>query len=101
MQADLAEARKLYERHLKRRFPKNYGGAEIGDVDLVLLGADIAGCLSVYFGSRGKLDQERIRILRTRRAELHKIVPLLIGEARDYFTELERAADAVAQDMKA
>jgi hypothetical protein len=102
MNAALADAYNLYQQHLGRKFPKGPGGEEIDGIDLVLLGADTAGCISTFFGSRGtvlKLDPERTKILKSLCADLERVVPRLSGEAQDYFTELHRAASIVSNHL--
>jgi hypothetical protein len=65
---------------------------EKSGIDLALLDADIAGCVSTFLHNHGKLDDQRRAILRQCRAEIDPVVAALDGEARAYYARLLRAA---------
>ncbi len=65
-------------------FPPAARGQEINGVDLVLLDSTAAGCIQ-FFASRGFLDEERMRTLKSCVEELGKIVPLLSDDSAAYF----------------
>ena len=42
----------LWREHRGARYPDGYGGEEVAGVELVLLDADIAGCIEAFLASR-------------------------------------------------
>jgi hypothetical protein len=91
--------KELWEEHLAAQFPAGYRGEEIAGVDMVLLDAEIAGCISSYLRSRGKLDADRLRITRTCRLHLDQVIPQLNGEAQRYYERLRILSDLVTQSL--
>ena len=71
----------------KRPFPAGVYGLAIGDVDVVSVDTFAAGCLDTYFDG-GRLDQQGLVVLEDCVRDLHGVLPLLSGEAFDYFDEL-------------
>ena len=53
----------MWQAHYDRSFPPRLRGAEIGNIDLVLLDSDTAGCVSSWLSNGGHLDPERTQIL--------------------------------------
>lgn len=77
-------------------FPPRLRGAVIAGVDMVMVDADIAGCVEVWLGSSANLDAARIGILRTRRDEVARVLAILTDPAeREYYTILRDLANAV------
>lgn len=72
----------LWQEHLGAAFPAGLRGAEPGGIDIVLLDATIAGCVSTWQNSGGSLDAERHRMLRDCVADLDQVLPL-ISEAEE------------------
>ncbi|MFI9749983.1 hypothetical protein [Streptomyces collinus] len=87
----------LWQEHLHAAFPAGLRGAELAGIDMVLLDADIAGCVSTWQNNGGVLDAERHRILRDCIADLDQILPLL-NEADDlcYCHRLRQLAQLVS-----
>ncbi|WP_078657526.1 hypothetical protein [Streptomyces sp. NRRL_B-2249] len=83
----------LWQEHMRAPFPAGLAGAERAGIDLVLLDADIAGCVSSWRNNGGSLDGERHRILHRRVTDLDRILPLL-GAAEDppYWRRLHQLA---------
>lgn len=77
---------RLYEEHERAEFPSRLRGEELAGVDLVMLDADIVGCVDAWQGSAGRLDAGRQSILRNCLDDLNRVVPLLTDdrEARYY-----------------
>ena len=53
----------MWQAHDDRWFLPLPRGAEVGDIDVVLLDADTAGCVSTWLADGGQFDPERTRIL--------------------------------------
>ncbi|WP_329538055.1 hypothetical protein OG568_58330 (plasmid) [Streptomyces sp. NBC_01450] len=83
---------------MRAPFPAGLRGADRADIDMVMLDADIAGCVSSWLNSGGSLDAARHRGLRNRIAHLDQILPLL-NEADDppYWQRLHRLAQLVSE----
>ncbi|WP_238431267.1 hypothetical protein [Streptomyces cavernae] len=88
---------RLWQEHLRATFPAGLRGAERAGIDMVLLDAGIAGCVSTWQNNGGVLDSERHRILRDCIADLGQVLPLL-NEAEDfrYFQRLRQLAQLVS-----
>ena len=84
----------LWKGHVESRFPAGLRGEEVDGIDLVMLDADIAGCVQ-SFVRRRQLDQPRLDILSKCHAEVTAISPKLSSEARLYFERLGQMAAAV------
>lgn len=83
----------LWRQHLRAPFPDGLAGAEIAGVSLVLLDADLAGCISVWHSAGGLLDRGRRRTLERRLEELGRVLDLLEGtDEAAYFLRLESLA---------
>ena len=67
-------------------------------VELVLLDADIAACVSLYVADGGRLDLQRTAILGRcyRDASVSELLP---SQARDYFARLEHMAAMVLEAL--
>ncbi|MET7365889.1 hypothetical protein ABZS61_08660 [Streptomyces sp. NPDC005566] len=68
---------RLWQEHLQAPFPAGLAGAERAAIDLVLLDADISGCVSTWRNNNGHLDVERRRILHTCITDMEQVLPLL------------------------
>ncbi|MET7853740.1 hypothetical protein ABZT48_37365 [Streptomyces avermitilis] len=88
---------RLWQEHLRAAFPAGLRGAECAGIDMVLLDAGIAGCVSTWQNNGGALDPERHRILRGCIADLDQALPIL-NEVDDlcYFLRLRQLAQLVS-----
>ncbi|MEV7941796.1 MULTISPECIES: hypothetical protein [unclassified Kitasatospora] len=87
---------RLWEEHIRARFPAHLRGQDIEGQDMVLLDADTAGCVSSSLS--GPLDEKRRSILLGCLGALEKVVPSIgdEGGAIEYYERLrEMAALAV------
>jgi len=92
------EVRGLQQNHADHAFPPRLRGEVIDGVDMVLLDADIAGCVQVWLDSSANLDAARIGILRTCREEVERVLTILTDPVeREYYTVLRDLANAVLQ----
>ncbi|QTD99354.1 hypothetical protein S1361_18530 [Streptomyces cyanogenus] len=88
----------LWQEHLDAPFPARLRGAEPGGIDIVLLDATVAGCVSARQNKGGCLDAERNRILRDCVADLDQVLASTTeAEELRYFRRLRRLA-ALASD---
>ena len=72
----------------KRTFPRDLAGADINGIDPISLDSAAAGCISTFVDSRGRLDREKINVLRVCSADLDIVVNNTSGETRDDFEHL-------------
>ncbi|MQS09038.1 hypothetical protein [Streptomyces alkaliphilus] len=90
---------RVWKEHVRTDFPPRLRGAEPGGIDVVLLDASIAGCVSTWLDHRGPLDARRCEVLRESLAELEVALPLITDETeRDYLLRLDELARLTLQD---
>lgn len=91
----------LWESHRSRDFSVACRGMEVDGVDLVLLDADLAGCVETWLGSSRDLDADRLRLLRERRDELERVLPVLDDAAGSaYFESLRHVVVLTASAQR-
>lgn len=94
-QPNRAEVETLWAQHLGRPFPPDLRGVAVGDVELVLLDADIAGFVSSWLSS-GRLDGDRQRVLAQCMDEARRLATLLTDSTdAAYFAGLQSLARAL------
>ncbi|GAA2274794.1 hypothetical protein GCM10010430_71000 [Kitasatospora cystarginea] len=83
---------RLWEEHMHAPFPPHIRGREIDGEDMVLLDADIAGCVSSSLS--GPLDEKRRRILLACLAAVERVLPSIDDEggAIEYYERLRDMA---------
>jgi len=90
------EVRQLWQQHLDRPFPPRVRGEEVDGVDMVMLDADIAGCVDTWLGSSSDLDAARIGILRACFDDVDRVLPNLSDPSENaYYSALRDLAIAV------
>ncbi|MBB1259393.1 hypothetical protein [Streptomyces alkaliterrae] len=83
----------LWREHVKAAFPAGLRESEPGGVDIVLLDAEVAGCVDTYLSNGGRLDAGRYRILREGVAGLDRALPHISDpEERRYCLRLRELA---------
>ena len=95
------EIRRLWREHQEAPYPDGFRGVEVAGVELVMLDADIAGCVSTYLKKGGCLDLQRAAILGRCYRDASLVVRELTGAPRDYFARLERVAATVLEALSA
>lgn len=86
----------LWQAHRNRKFPARLRGAEVGDVDVVLLDACIAGCVSTWLSNGGHLDLKRSQALASFLEDLEQVLAVLDdAEGVEYLQRLRDLAVAV------
>ncbi|KOG43261.1 hypothetical protein [Streptomyces resistomycificus] len=86
---------RLWEEHERALFPAGFRGADIENVELVLVDADVAGLVQRELN--GGLDDSGVSLLWACVADLGKIVPLIDDEyCASYFARLLAMAKMAA-----
>jgi hypothetical protein len=88
---------RLWDEHKSTPFPPHLRGKDVGEIDFMLLDADIAGCIQTLL-SRGSLDQQRKSILKMRIDHLSIVLPLLTDEDASAYYEQLRTMGELATD---
>ncbi|MFJ7086868.1 hypothetical protein ACIQU8_27000 [Streptomyces griseus] len=92
----------VWQEHLQAAFPTGLRGAERAGIDLVLLGADIAGCVSTWLSNGGSLDDRRSSVLHRRITDLERILPVLaVTDDVPYWQRLYRLGCRVSESVDA
>lgn len=94
-----AQIQKLWQEHLSLPFPKGCGGAEVEGIDLVMLDADTAGCVSTFINNNGRLDSWRTQVLKNRLDDLVVVTKELDGEALDFFVQIKMLVKIVLEEI--
>ncbi|OXM64728.1 hypothetical protein [Amycolatopsis vastitatis] len=68
---------KLFEAHRKAPFPSRWWGGDVGGIDMVMLDANPAGCVSVWLEQQGLLDDRRRNLLAEGEQRLIPVIPEL------------------------
>ncbi|MEZ0115616.1 hypothetical protein ABH920_009657 [Catenulispora sp. EB89] len=67
---------RLWDEHRRAPFPARLRGKDVGEIDFILVDADIAGCVQTLL-SRGLLGEWREGVLNTCIGHLSVVLPLL------------------------
>jgi len=90
----MSEIHKLWKQHWDASFPDGLRDLEIDGVDLTLLDADIAGCISTFV-ERGNLNLFQTAALGLCYKNAFSVSSRLNKEGSEYFSRLERLAELV------
>ncbi|WP_444960014.1 hypothetical protein [Nocardiopsis sp. M1B1] len=83
---------------MRAEFPAGLRGGEQAGVHMILLDADVAGCVTTWQSNRGVLDEERRRSLLRCVADLDKVLPLLTdAQETRYYGRLRDLAVTVLE----
>ncbi|MER6485872.1 hypothetical protein ABT264_20265 [Streptomyces virginiae] len=91
-ESEVALLSRMWEQHMRAPFPPHMRGREIHGEDMVLLDADIAGC--VVSTLSGPLDEKRRKVLLLCLAAVEKVLPSIDDEdsASEYYEHLRNMA---------
>ncbi len=92
-----ASIRALWAEHQAAEFPHELAGEEVEGTDLVLLDADIAGCVDTFLADGAPLDPQRLAILGLCYRDASRAVLTLSSPARDHYARLEALARQVLE----
>ncbi|WP_369355634.1 hypothetical protein [Streptomyces sp. cg2] len=80
---------RLWQEFRVAAFPGRLRGVELAGEDIVLLDANLAGCVSTWVNNGGFLDAWRLGILRERLTILEEALPQITDtEGLDYYKRL-------------
>ena len=91
----MSTIQELWKQHRLASFPNGLRGAELQGEDLVLLDADIAGCVEAYLANGGHLDAKRTAVLEVCYQKVSRIVLSLEGNQQLYFGRLRQLAQEI------
>ena len=77
-------------------FP-DVGDGEVEDVDLIYLDSTAAGCIDTFVRNRGKIDADRIGLLKKAEQDLIELGRHLDGAPAVHFGQLHRLTRAVLE----
>ena len=83
----------LWRRHAKEAFPARLTSVDVLGIEMVMLDADIAGCVGTWLHNGGTLDDRRWNVLAARKRELSRVLPELAGKEDTYFRRLDKMVD--------
>ncbi|MFD5733479.1 hypothetical protein ACFWIY_11670 [Streptomyces sioyaensis] len=93
-------AARLWQEHRHAPFPADLRGAELAGADMVLLDADIAGCVFTWLNNSGTLAPKRSRILRRCIEDLDRVLPEITEPAGiQYYQRLRQLALLVSATL--
>jgi hypothetical protein len=84
----------LWREHKLAAFPQAYRGKDVNGIDLVMLDADVAGCVDTFL-SRGNLNLFQTAVLGLCYRNLTYSIPMLSEEGKAYYRRLELLAKLV------
>lgn len=91
-----SEVAELWAAHYQAPLPPGWRRGSVAGVEMLMLDADIAGCVDSWLRADGALDERRQAILRGRRAQLDRVLPELDGAEAAYAERLSRLAALIA-----
>lgn len=71
---------RLFDEHMKAELPVRWRDEDPATVDLAFLDDQIAGCVATWLSSEGRLDAERLSVLRAGLRDLDRVQPLLTDD---------------------
>jgi hypothetical protein len=83
-----AAVRTLFEAYRQAPFPSRWRGADVGGIDMVMLDANPAGCVSVWLAQQGLLDDRRWNVLAECEQRLIRVIPELDAHGREYYQRI-------------
>ena len=96
----MTSVKDLWDLHRASRFPDGLRGSEVSGEDLVLLDADIAGCVQTFLANGGSLDDERRTILEECCRAVSRVEAGLTGQQREYFARLGQIAQETLRSLE-
>lgn len=90
---------KLWAKLKAAKFPRDAAGVEIDGIDLVEVDTFTAGCISSFLHDSGRLDPEKIRILKECVSEIALIHPKMKAETAKYFYRLHEIAQLILNEL--
>ncbi|GAB7051354.1 hypothetical protein [Catenuloplanes indicus] len=79
---------RLWTAHRDAAFPDRLRSVDIAGIEMVMLDADVAGCISTWLNDGGNIDDRWWDVLAARERDLERVVPELSGDEAAYFQRL-------------
>jgi hypothetical protein len=95
----MSEIEQLWSEHCRAAFPDEYRGAQIASVELVLLDADIVGCVETFLKRPESLNERQLAVLGLSLRDAARVQQELRGSAQAYVARLERLAALVLEHV--
>jgi hypothetical protein len=92
------EAAQLWAEHQEADFPARLRGEEVASVDMVMLDADVAGCVQTWLGSKRRLGEPHRSYVTRCLDDLNRVLPLLDDPSERRYYERLRALAQLALD---
>ncbi len=89
----------LWFEHQKAAFPSECCGEECDGIDLVMLDADIAGCVTTFLKRKHTLDPCRLAVLGICYRDACYVASRLDPDAANYYQRLELLAKLVLEHV--
>lgn len=100
MDVTFNKIRNRWENWMNLPFPDRASDVEIGKIYLMTIDTFAAGCIDTFVKNRGKLDEERIKILQGCKRDLDAVLHKLPIEISGYFAELADISSLVLKYLK-
>ena len=84
----LVAVAELWRAHAQAPFPGRLRGADVSGVCMVLVDANVAGCVNTWLLHRGGIDDRRWNVLAACEQELLRVIPELDGDEASYYQRL-------------
>lgn len=78
----------LFDAHREAPFPSRWRGTDVEDIDMVMLDATPAGCVSVWLEQQDLLDDRTRDVLAECEQRLIRVIPELDAYGREYYQRL-------------
>lgn len=78
----------LFDAHREAPFPSRWRGTDVEDIDMVMLDATPAGCVSVWLEQQDLLDDRTRDVLAESEQRLIRVIPELDAYGREYYQRL-------------
>ena len=88
MEDRMTAVARLWEAHSEAPFPSRLTSVDVAGVEMVMLDADVAGCVSTWLNNGGNIDDRWWAVLATRERQLERVVPKLSDREAAYYQRL-------------
>ncbi|GAA4605331.1 hypothetical protein BJY16_005350 [Actinoplanes octamycinicus] len=79
---------RLWAEHCAAPFPGRLRAVEVAGVEMVMLDADVAGCVSVWLANGGTVDDRSWDVLAACERRLERVLPELTDREAAYYRRL-------------
>jgi hypothetical protein len=79
---------RLWKAHGDAAFAGRLRFVDVAGVEMVMLDADVTGCVNTWLNNNGTIDDWRWNVLAARERQLKRVVPELSGDEAAYYRRL-------------